>query len=143
MIVSKIIHLIAMVTWFSGLFYLPRLFVYHASATDAISLARFKVMERKLYYGITWPGACVTTLAGGGLLHQMPQLITQPWMQLKMLCLCALWAYHLMCGHYLKAFKEDRAPYTHIFYRWFNEIPVIFLIAIITLAVQKPALWGG
>jgi protoporphyrinogen IX oxidase len=138
----KIIHLIAMVTWFSGLFYLPRLFVYHAGSKDMLSLDRFKIMERKLYYGITWPSAVMTTLAGIALLHENPLLLHQPWMQVKFVLVLGLWGYHLMCGHYLRAFKQDRAPYTHVFYRWFNEIPVFFLVSIIILAIQKPLLWS-
>lgn len=135
----KTLHLIFMVTWFGGLFYLPRLYVYHAMSSDAVSLARFKVMESKLYYGITYPGGVFTTLFGSWILYLEPETLTKSWMQLKLVFLFALWCYHLLCGHYLKEFKHDNNNKTHVFYRWFNEFPVIVLVAVMLLAKVKPS----
>ena len=134
----KTLHLIFMVTWFGGLFYLPRLYVYHAMSSDDISLARFKVMERKLYYGITWPGGVLTTFFGFWIVYSEPEILLQSWMQLKLVFLFLLWCYHLVCGRYLRDFKHDNNNKTHVFYRWFNEFPVIVLVAVMLLAKVKP-----
>lgn len=134
----KALHIIAVTAWFAGLFYLPRLFVYHAMADDAISNARFKVMERKLYRGIMTPAAIVAALLGVGMLYKNPSLIAQTWMQVKLGILCLLVIYHLVCGRMVRAFEENRNQRSHVFYRWFNEIPVIFLVSIVLLAVMKP-----
>ncbi len=132
----KAFHVVFMVTWFAALFYLPRLFVYHALTEDAAGIARFKVMERKLYYGIMMPGA-VLTLASG-LALWLVYGITGGWLHAKLACVAALIVYHLWCGRLLAAFREDRNAHTHIWYRWFNEAPVVFLIAIVVLVVVKP-----
>lgn len=135
----KAFHIVFMVTWFAALFYLPRLFVYHAMAEDAASIARFKIMERKLYYGIMYPGAVLTTILGFLLVSYQPSYYLQAhWMQLKLLLVVLLWAYHFSCGHYLKQFKRDKNKHSHIFYRCFNEVPVVILIAIVILVVVKP-----
>jgi putative membrane protein len=133
------LHLIFMVTWFAGLFYLPRLFVYHAMSTDTISLERFKVMERKLYYGIMTPGGVLTTLFGVWLLiahwdAYQPLL----WMHAKLILAATLWVYHLYCGKLLQDFKKDQNTRTHVFYRWLNEFPTLILFGIIILVVIKP-----
>ena len=140
MLYWKAFHIISMVTWFSGLFYLPRLFVYHAMADDSIGIDRFKVMERKLYYGITWPSGIATTVCGLALLYHEPSHLLLGWVQLKLSLAALLWVYHLSCGYYLKKFARDEAPYTHIFYRWYNEVPVFFLISIILLVIIQPHL---
>lgn len=127
-----------MVTWFGGLFYLPRLYVYHAMSSDDVGLSRFKVMESKLYYGITWPGGVLTTFFGCWIVYSEPDILLQTWMQLKLVFLCMLWCYHLVCGHYLQEFKHDNNNKTHVFYRWFNEFPVIVLVAVMLLAKVKP-----
>ena len=133
------LHLIFMVTWFSALFYLPRLFVYHAMSSDSISVERFKVMEGKLYYGIMWPGGILTTLFGLGLLFtNLPFYSQALWMQLKLAVVVLVWAYHFYCGYLLKRFKEDCNAYGHVFYRWLNEIPVLFLAAIVILVMIQP-----
>ena len=130
------LHIIFMVTWFAGLFYLPRLFVYHAMAEDSISIARFKVMERKLYYGIMTPGAVLTTFFGLILLHYYHPHAW--WLYLKFILVIGLIAYHLYCGKLRKDFLHDRNQHSHVYYRIFNEIPVFFLITIVILVVVKP-----
>ena len=136
----KALHLIFMVTWFAGLFYLPRLYVYHAMSKDEISIDRFKIMERKLFYGIMTPGALLTiifgvcTLLSNGLTTYSGQL----WLQIKYALILLLIGYHIYCWFLLQDFKYDRNKHNHVWYRWFNEIPVLILIAIILLAVIRP-----
>ena len=136
----KALHLIFMVTWFAGLFYLPRLFVYHAMTDDEAGKERFKVMERKLYYGITTPGAILTLLFGIWMLvdYAWAAYSTMGWLHAKLLLIALMVAYHLWCGQLLKAFRDDRNQHSHVWYRWFNEVPVVFLVAIILLASLKP-----
>jgi len=135
----KAFHIIFVVTWFSGLFYLPRLFVYHAMSEDAISKERFKIMERKLYFGITIPSAVLATLFGIWLIGlNFPVYISLGWMQAKLALVALLWIYQLMCGHYRKQFKADANKHSHVFYRWFNEVPVVILITVVLLVVVKP-----
>ncbi|MEN8174313.1 MAG: protoporphyrinogen oxidase HemJ [Pseudomonadota bacterium] len=133
-------HLITMVTWFAGLFYLPRLFVYHAMSDDAISIERFKIMERKLYYGIATPGGVLTLVLGVWMLvgHAWAAFGDSLWLQIKLALIVLLIAYHLYCGRLLADFKRDRNTRGHVWYRWFNEAPVVLLVAIILLAVLKP-----
>ena len=133
-------HLIGMVTWFAGLFYLPRLFVYHASSEDQISNERFKIMERKLYYGITTPGAIFTFILGLWMLYDYAWAAWggQLWLSIKLILLGMLVIYHLYCGKLVNDFKHDRNTRSHVWYRWFNEAPVLVLIAIVLLAVLKP-----
>ena len=134
----KALHLIFIVTWFSGLFYLPRLFVYHAMSEDRVSQERFKVMEKKLYYGITYPSGLLATLFGIWLLSPHWDIYLQlGWMQAKLVLVAILWIYHLLCGHYYRQFKTDQNKHSHVFYRWFNEIPVIILILVVILVVVK------
>lgn len=125
-----------MVTWFGGLFYLPRLFVYHAMSSDATSIERFKIMERKLYFGIMAPGATLTIIFG--LWLWLGYGISGGWMHAKLLLVLILVIYHLYCGKLLKDFEHDRNRYSHVFYRWFNEFPVLILFAVIVLVVVKP-----
>ena len=140
MLLLKSLHLIFMVTWFAGLFYLPRLFVYHAMSSDAPSIDRFKTMERKLYFGIMTPGAVLTLVFGIWLAigNGWHNYVHQLWFQAKLALLLLLVCYHIHCGKLLKEFKHDSNLRSHVWYRWYNEIPVIFLIAIILLAVYKP-----
>jgi putative membrane protein len=137
MLVVKSLHIIFMVTWFAGLFYLPRLFVYHAMSSDETSIERFKVMERKLYYGITWPGGLLTVVFGVwlwlGWWQPMPA-----WLGIKLALVLALIAYHFWCGALVKAFKAGRNVKSHVWYRWFNEAPVLILFAVVFLVVLKP-----
>lgn len=133
------LHLISMVCWFAGLFYLPRLFVYHAEASDAISIKRFKTMERRLYYAITLPAGLLTTLFGMILISENPSAyLPYAWMQVKLLLAAVLWVYHLICGYFVTTFKLDRNQRTAVFFRFFNEIPTLLLISIIILAVVQP-----
>ena len=136
----KALHLIFMVTWFSGLFYLPRLFVYHAMSDDKISIDRFKAMEKKLFYGIATPGGLLTIIFGFFLLvsNGMTSYSGQLWLSLKMILIAVLVLYHIYCFSLLQDFKYDRNKHTHIWYRWFNEVPVLILVGIILLAVIKP-----
>ncbi len=136
----KALHLIFMVTWFAGLFYLPRLFVYHAMSDDQISIDRFKIMERKLYFGIATPGAILTLIFGTWTLFSfgIAAYAGQLWLHIKLTLILLLIVYHVYCGKLLFDFKYDRNKHSHVWYRWFNEIPVIFLIAIIILAVVRP-----
>ncbi len=132
----KALHISFMVTWFGGLFYLPRLFVYHAMSSDATSIERFKIMERKLYFGIMAPGATLTIIFG--LWLWLGYGISGGWMHAKLLLVLILVIYHLYCGKLLKDFEHDRNRYSHVFYRWFNEFPVLILFAVIVLVVVKP-----
>ncbi|MDD4913621.1 MAG: protoporphyrinogen oxidase HemJ [Methylococcales bacterium] len=136
----KALHLIFMVTWFAGLFYLPRLFVYHAMSDDAISNERFKVMERKLYFGIMTPGMICTFIFGVWMLsgYAWNLYAASLWLHMKLALLAMLVVYHLYCGKWLLDFKYDRNRHGHVFFRWVNEIPVLFLFAIVILAVVKP-----
>ena len=136
----KALHIIFMVTWFAGLFYLPRLFVYHAMADDSTSIERFKIMERKLFYGIMTPGAVLTLVFGiwALMLYGWGSYAGSYWLIIKMVLIIILVGYHIYCGILLRDFKYDRNKHSHIWYRWFNEIPVFFLIAIIILAVVRP-----
>ena len=133
----KALHIIFVVTWFAGLFYLPRLFVYHAMASDAPSLERFKVMERKLFWGIATPGAALTVAFGlwlwlgwfrgaGGWLHA------------KLALVALLIAYHAWCWRLMRVFAADRNTRSHVWYRWFNEAPTVILFATVLLVVLKP-----
>lgn len=136
----KAFHVIAMVAWFAGLFYLPRLFVYHADTHDVISHARFLIMERRLYYGITWPAALLTTVLGLWLLYAgLSYYHGAMWMHAKLGFVMLLWGYHLMCGHYVRCFKQNSNTHTNRFYRAFNELPTVLLIVIIVLVVVKPS----
>ena len=135
----KAFHIIFMVTWFAGLFYLPRLFVYHAEAKDDAGNQRFKIMERKLYYGITTPGAIITIILGFWLIHMMGYgILSAFWLQAKLVLVTILVVYHLYCGKLLKDFKNDNNRHSHVWYRWFNEFPVIILIAVILLVELQP-----
>ena len=132
----KAFHLVFVVTWFAGIFYLPRLFVYHAMATDAVGIERFKIMERKLFYGIMTPGA-VLTLASGAWLW-LGYGISGGWLHAKLVLVALLVAFHVYCGKLLLDFRLDRNRHGHVYYRWLNELPVVILIAIVILVVVKP-----
>lgn len=129
-----------MVTWFAGLFYLPRVFVYHAmsDAGNHAQMDTFKTMERKLL-AITNIGALLTIVFGTWLLVLwLPGLITLAWMKLKLLMVVGLFAYHLYCAKLVKLFRDDSNTYSHVWYRWFNEVPVAFLAGIVILVIVKP-----
>jgi putative membrane protein len=136
----KSFHVIAMTTWFAALFYLPRLFVYHAMSDDEISNERFKIMERKLFFGIMTPSAILTIILGLVLLngYAWEAFGNTIWLQAKLWLVVVLVIYHIYCGKLLKDFKLDRNQKSHIYYRWFNEFPVLLLIAIIILVIVRP-----
>lgn len=129
-----------MVTWFAGLFYLPRLFVYHAMSNDPISIERFKIMERKLYFGIMTPGAVLTILTGLWMLYDYAWRLYKHvnWLHIKLALVLLLIIYHIYCGYLLVQFKHNRNKHSHVFYRWLNEVPVIFLIGCVILVVVRP-----
>jgi putative membrane protein len=132
----KALHLVFMVTWFAGLFYLPRLFVYHAQADDRASIERFKVMERKLFYGIMTPGAVLTILSGIWL--WLGWGFSGAWLHAKIALVALLVGYHVWCGKLVGDFRQERNSHSHVWFRWFNEFPVLVLFAIVILVVVKP-----
>ncbi len=134
----KAFHIIFVTTWFAGLFYLPRLFVYHAMSEDTTSTARFKIMERKLFYGIMTPSAVLAILLGIWALYLMPGYLFSNWMIFKLILVGLLVIYHFSCGLIIKNFKEGKNFHSHVWYRWFNEAPVLSLVAIVILVVIKP-----
>nr|WP_298115244.1 protoporphyrinogen oxidase HemJ [uncultured Pseudomonas sp.] len=135
----KALHIIAMVCWFAGLFYLPRLFVYHAMSEDEISRERFCTMERKLYRGIMLPSMIATLAFGIWLISLNPgYYFSQGWLYAKLALVVLLIAYHHICGAQLKRFARGENRRGHVFYRWFNEAPVLALLAIVILVVVKP-----
>jgi len=135
----KAVHIIFTVAWFAGLFYLPRLFVYHAMSEDAVGIERFKVMERKLYRAIMTPAAVIAIASGIALIGLDAGAYLQAgWMQVKLVLVAALIGYHLYSGKLLADFLADRNTRSHVFFRWFNEIPAAILIAVVILVVVKP-----
>lgn len=134
----KALHIVAVICWFAGLFYLPRLFVYHAMSHDSISTDRFKIMERKLYRGIMWPSLVMTVGLGIWMMVLVPEYLKNGWMHAKLGLVLLLVVYHLACGRFLRQFKEDKNTRSHKFYRVFNELPVLLLVAIVILVVVKP-----
>src|SRR6185436_5364035 len=132
----KALHIVFMVTWFAGLFYLPRLFVYHADTQDEEGRTRLKIMERKLYFGIMTPGALLTIAFGIWL--WLGYGISGAGLYAKLFLVAVLIGYHLWCGKLVADFKFDRNRHSHVWYRWFNEFPVLILIAVVILVVVKP-----
>ena len=139
-LVIKSLHIFFMITWMAGLFYLPRLYVYHASADDPIGIERFKVMERKLLWGITTPGAVATVGFGLWMIALMPagSFVHLDWLHWKLLLVGILLGYHGWCIRLWADFRADRNRHGHVWYRWFNEVPVLLLLGIILLVVLKP-----
>lgn len=135
----KAFHIMFMVTWFAGLFYLPRLFVYHALTEDAAGNQRFKIMERKLFFFIT-PWAVLTVLLGLWMLWNYAWALysSQVWLHAKLFLVLLLIVYHLYCYKLMQDFKHERQRKSHVFYRWVNEVPVLLLAAIVILTIVKP-----
>ena len=133
----KAFHVIAVVTWFAGLFYLPRLYVYHADAKDSISIERFGIMERRLFALMTI-GAAASVGLGAAMLATAPIYLTMEWLRIKLLLVLLLIAYHGLCYKLMRDFAENRNGHSAKWYRGFNEIPSLLLIAIVLLAVVKP-----
>jgi putative membrane protein len=139
MMLLKTLHIIFMTAWFAGLFYLPRLFVYHSMAKDKISIDRFLIMERKLLYGIMTPSAILAIVFGYFLTASyFPEYLKQGWLILKIILVFVLCCYHLWCYFIYKKFLNEKNKHTHIWFRWFNEFPVIMLVLIVYLVIYKP-----
>jgi protoporphyrinogen IX oxidase len=136
----KAFHIVFVVTWFAGLFYLPRLFVYHAAADDAPGIERLRIMERRLC-AIMTIGAALAVLLGVALVIADPAYLDAPWLRVKLLLVALLIGYHAWCYRLVVAFGSGRAVHSPRWFRWFNEVPSLLLIAIVILAVVKPALW--
>ncbi len=135
----KAFHIISVITWFAALFYLPRLFVYHAMSQDKISIERFKVMERKLYRGIMTPSMVLAVVLGAWMVIDGWEIYKmQYWLHVKLALAIPLIAYHFYCGRLLQVFKQDENTRSDVFYRWFNEFPVLILVAVVVLVVVKP-----
>jgi putative membrane protein len=135
----KTLHIVFVVTWFTGLFYLPRLFVYHAlaSSDDRVGIERFKTMERKLYFGIMTPAAVLAVVFGAWL--WLGYGVGGGWLHAKLALVLVLIATHVYFGVLMRAFARDRNRHGHAFYRWLNEIPGLpLLVAIVWLVVAKP-----
>lgn len=135
----KGLHIIFMVTWFAGLFYLPRLFVYHADVKDEPSHQRFLVMERKLF-AIMTIGAVLTAVFGIVLLflNNWIDNLATGWLLAKLILVAGLVAFHVYCAVLMREFRTGKSHHSHVFFRWINEIPALLLIAIVLLAVVKP-----
>jgi putative membrane protein len=133
----KAFHVIAMVTWFAGLFYLPRLFVYHADAGDWISVERFRVMERRLFVLMSI-GALLTIIFGLAMILLAPAYMKMGWLHLKLTLVLLLIVYHLACYKFVRDFAHDRKTKSARWFRMFNEVPSVLLIAIVILAIVKP-----
>ena len=148
----KALHLVFMVSWFAGLFYLVRLFVYHVEAQDKahkeVLTQQFLIMERRLWYGITWPSCILTLLFGGAMIPFFTPLTHHPWLLVKLFFVAGLVLYHLSCGHLYRKLKTNPRSYTSTQMRIWNEVATVFLVSLVFLAVLKdflaliPALIG-
>lgn len=139
----KAFHVISMVCWFAGIFYLPRLFVYHAMSKDTASQERFAIMERKLYRGIMTPAMIATW--GFGLAMLVPNWSayqSQIWLHIKLTLVVLLTLYHLLCGRFRLKLMTNPQYKNHVYWRWFNEVPVFILIAVVILVIVKPQFGG-
>ena len=134
-LILKYFHIVFVTTWMAGLFYLPRLFVYHAMSNDKISHDRFVIMERKLFWGIMTPGAILTVIFGVLLLQYHEILL---WLEIKIYLVILLILYHVWCGKIMYDFKNERNLHSHVWLRVFNEVPVLGLFIIIYLVIFKP-----
>ena len=133
----KALHVVFVVTWFAGLFYLPRLYVYHAVTTDAPGLARFVIMERRLFF-IMSVGAVLAVVFGLAMVLGAPAYLAQNWLRVKLLLVALLIGYHLWCYQLMSTLRLGVNPHSQRWYRWFNEVPSLLLLAIVILAVVKP-----
>ncbi|MDO8310953.1 MAG: protoporphyrinogen oxidase HemJ [Sideroxyarcus sp.] len=133
----KAFHIVMVVSWFAGLFYLPRIFVNHAMAEEQAVRERLKLMERKLYRFVTPIGA-LAVISGLWLWLNYREIFSGGWLHVKTTLVAGLIAYHFYCGHLVKVFAEDRNTHSHVWFRYFNEVPVLVLIAVVILVVVKP-----
>lgn len=138
MIWIKALHVVAMVTWFAALFYLPRLFVYHADTRDTSGSERFKIMERRLFMMMTI-GAVATVLLGVAMIVAQPAYLRLGWLHAKLLLVLLLIGYHGYCHHLMLDFRHDRNRRSSRWFRVFNELPTLLLLGIVMLAIVKPA----
>lgn len=139
MLIIKAFHIITVVAWFAGLFYLPRLFVYHTQTKDKTGLERFQIMEFRLFYAIMCPAGVISTGLGFWLLSSDPHYyLHREWMQAKLALVVLVWIYHGYCGYCMKRFARKKNRHTTRFYRLFNEVPTLLLIVIVLLVVVKP-----
>ena len=135
----KSLHLIAVISWMAGLLYLPRIFVYHSENNNEIITNVFKTMERKLFYYIMTPAMTLSWTFGLVLIHEVGfNQLGSLWMQLKLILVAILTAYHFYLGLLLNQFKEDQNKKTSKFYRYINEIPTLMLILIVFIVIFKP-----
>lgn len=136
----KAIHIFGFISWLAGMFYLPRLFVYHSMSDDKISIERFKLMELRLYRGIMMPSLIVTTVFGLWMVqdYAWEAYSNQYWLQAKLVLVGLLIVYHFYCGYLVGVFAKDKNTRSDIYYRWFNEVPFPILVGIIILAVVRP-----
>ena len=132
----KAFHIFAVMAWFAGIFYLPRLFVYHAMSEDEPSRERFKIMERKLLKGIMTPSAVIAIILGMWL--WLGYGFNGAWLHAKLVLVVLLLVYHGWCAKTVKVFARDENNHSHTFYRWMNEVPVALLLGILILVVVKP-----
>lgn len=144
--IYKSLHIIFVTTWFAGLFYIVRLFIYHTEAQDRPPIEReilsnqFKIMEKRLWYAITWPSAVLTPIFGAGLLYVYFPLTGHPWLMAKLGLVFLLYLYHFSCGHILKKLKNNHFDYTSFQLRLWNEVPTIFLFSIVFLVILQDTL---
>ena len=145
--VFKALHLIFVVTWFAGLFYIVRLFVYHVEALESgqgaagqVLAQQFVLMERRLWYGIAWPSCVLALLCGGAMIHHFLPLANYPWLVAKLCWVAGLLLYHLCCGHLYRKLVLGQCPYSSTQLRLWNELATVFLVAIVFLAVLKDSL---
>jgi putative membrane protein len=133
----KAFHIIFVVCWFAGLFYLPRILVHLAASDDDVVREHLAMMARKLYRFVT-PFMIITIILGLALTWQKPFLLDTLWLKIKLAGIVLLVLYHLQCGRYVKAASEGRIGHNHVYFRFFNEVPVLFLFGIVLLAVLQP-----
>jgi putative membrane protein len=134
----KAFHIIFVVCWFAGLFYLPRIFVYYAASEHGAVRAQLAVMARKLYRFVTPFMVIAIGLGAAMILNNPSYYFGASWMRLKIAAVALLVVYHIMCGRYVRAINENRDRHSHVYFRFFNEIPVLFLFGVVLLAVLKP-----
>jgi len=147
----KALHIIFVVTWFAGLFYIVRLFIYHTEAHSrtepgrSLLIEQFKIMERRLWYGITWPSAVLTLILGSILAWNLRPWSNHPWFLFKLFMVILLFTYHLSCEHILKKLQSNNISYSSGQLRFWNEMATVFLFAIVFSVVLKhhfSIVWG-
>lgn len=144
--ITKSLHIIFVVTWFSGLFYFVRLLIYHAEAIETKRsselLSQYKLMQKRLWYGITWPSAILTGLFGSGMIHHYFPISDSPWLVAKLGFVFLLYIYHYFTGHIYRKMKDDNVVMSSFKLRIWNEVATVFLVAIVFLVVMKTAISG-